>query len=248
MTTEEELLARRSDPEARAVLSDWLLEHGRKLRDVMPAEWHGLVDDAAAAADAAADADAAAAAADAADDDDDAADADADDDDAAAAADAAADADAAAAAADAADDDDDAADADADDDDDADDDAADDADDLGKHRNIFQLFKEPQMRAGLNLVQLAGRYGYGVTLVGWMRRVSGDEWEICAGHTSVIRTQGRRTLGALASDGPKGDHVCTEPSKLREDVHRLQPRRCMPADEKAWSEFVKKPKDWRGEE
>jgi hypothetical protein len=106
------------------------------------------------------------------------------------------------------------------------------------------LLEDLDMREGLKLIQLPGRYGYSVTLVGWLRRVAGDEYEMLPGHVSVVRTSGRRILDELAIDGPKDDHRCT-PCRGVEEVHRLIVRRPKPADEKAWAAYVKKPEDWR---
>jgi hypothetical protein len=95
------------------------------------------------------------------------------------------------------------------------------------------------MREGLKLIQIPGRYG-SVTLVGYMRRISG---EMLPGHVSVVRTSGERKLDALALDGPKRDHKCT-PCKGFEEINALRLRRAKPASEEAWGEFVAKPKDW----
>lgn len=103
------------------------------------------------------------------------------------------------------------------------------------------------MREGLNLVQVTGAYyGYAVTLVGWLRRVSGDEWELSPGYVTVMRT-GERDLGGLdklASTGPAKRYTTSEPATLPESIHRLLVRRCKPCDEKAWAKLVPRPSNW----
>jgi len=209
----------RSDPAVRSVLDDLVEEQtGRPPTRLGLALW--------IAADAGADADADDAAAGAAAAD--AADADADDADAA-------DAAAGAAAADAADAD--ADDADADDADDADADAAD-------ARLTKYLTKEPDMRNGLKIIQVPGRYaGWAVTRVGWLRRISGDEWEMIGART-IIRTGSPRPLDSLAADGPRKDHRLTDPAVAPEEIHRLVIRRSLPASVEAWAKHCPRPQNW----
>jgi len=226
MNIPQNLLDHRSEPDVRAVIEDIDQDHGRQSMRIGLALWiiHAAADDAddAAAADAA----------DAADD--------------AAADDAAADADAAA------DDDVDAADdADvdaADDADVADVDAADDADVADDRSPLLtkMLLEEPDMRNGLKLIQVPGRYGYSVTRVGWMRRVSGDEFELVNART-VTRTGDLRSLASLAQDGPKRDHRLSDMDEGVEEVHRLVIRRSRPASEASWLKHCPKPDDWRDE-
>lgn len=104
------------------------------------------------------------------------------------------------------------------------------------------------MRDGIKIIQLPGRYGYSVTRVGWLRRVSGDEWVLLAGAISLGRTSGERTVDELASDGPGKDHKLWPPSKGAEEIHRLVIRRSLVADEKAWAKHCPRPKDWQGSE
>lgn len=100
------------------------------------------------------------------------------------------------------------------------------------------------MKDGLTLIQIPGRYGYSVTRIGWLRRVSGDEWELMPGARSIVRTGSWRTLDSLASDGPKQDHRLTEPSKLAESVHRLLIRRALYASTEAWAKECPQPEGW----
>jgi hypothetical protein len=102
------------------------------------------------------------------------------------------------------------------------------------------------MSPGLKIFQVAGSYyGYGVTRVGWLRRVSGDEWEVLPGARTILRTGVPRPLDSLASDGPKKDHSLSDPSKGIEEIHRLTIRRSMPADLKAWAKHCPTPKGWQ---
>jgi hypothetical protein len=210
------LVDNRSAPGFRAKLDDFTMERGWLPARLGVALWVAAA--AAAAADDA-DADAAAAAADA--------DAAADDADAAAAA-----ADAAADAAAAAD-----ADADADA-------AAADADAIRK--SLHQLLTgEIDMRDGLKVIQVPGRYGYSLTLVGWLKRIVGDEFEIHNACT-VARTGNYRMDGLqkLASEGPKKGYDVTEPAKLPEEIHRLLVRRALPASVEAWAKACPRPKNF----
>jgi len=218
----QELLDRRSEPDCRAVLDDWHYDRDRKppLR-LGVALWLAAADAAAAAAAAAADADAA-----------DAADAAA-----AAAAAAVAAADAAAAAADA------AADADA---------AAADAADAARSLETFRkITLEPDMREGLKLVQLpGGYYGRSVTRVGWLKRVSGDEF-VLLNSISIWRKSGdfaQDGLERLAAEGPSKDYAVTKPAKSAEEIHRLVFRRALVADESKWAEACPQPKNWAASE
>jgi hypothetical protein len=144
-----------------------------------------------------------------------------------------------------------AAAADAVDDVDADDDAVAavavvDADGRNIRRSLHNLLtKEIDMRNGLRLIQVPGRYGYSVTLVGWVERVLGDEF-LLHNAVTVARTGGYRLDGLqkLASDGPgKRGYDVTEPAKQPEELHRLLVRRSLIADEKAWEKHCPKP-DW----
>lgn len=100
------------------------------------------------------------------------------------------------------------------------------------------------MRNGLKILQVPGRYGYSVTVVGWLRRVVGDEMELLNACT-VARTGNYRMDGLqkLASDGPKKGYDVTEPAKMVEDIHRLVIRRSINADPEKWPQSPK-PKGW----
>jgi hypothetical protein len=206
------LLDRRSEPDARAVLEDWYSAHDERVLFAAMARYaQGFrsADDAAAADDAVADDDD-----DAADDDDD--DADAADDDAA-----------------------DAADDDDDDDDAAADAAADDADaaDDASIEKRNQFWRGAEMKEGLLLVKFAGWYGRGLVRVGWVRRVSGDEYEMLPGAVSVWRRGAPLTpLDQLAALGPKKHkHHAVDPSLVVEPLHRWSGVRVLYCHEAAWA-------------
>jgi hypothetical protein len=108
------------------------------------------------------------------------------------------------------------------------------------------LTKEIDMRNGLKVFQLPGRYGYSVTLVGWFRRVAGDEYE--AHNVCTIARTGSYALDGLqklASAGPgKRGYDVTKAADMPEEIHRLLLRRVLPANEAAWREHSPKPKGW----
>ncbi len=130
----------------------------------------------------------------------------------------------------------------------ADDAAADDA--AGAFLQLQNLFsKDPNMKDGLKIVQVAGAYyGYSVTRVGWLRRVSGDEYELLNART-IARTGSYSLDGInkLASDGPRDKYRLSEGDKGPEEVHRLLIRRSVPASVDAWAKDCPRPKGWQGE-
>jgi len=106
------------------------------------------------------------------------------------------------------------------------------------------LIKEPDMRNGLKIIQVPGMYAnLAVTRIGWLRRVSGDEWELTGART-IVRTGSSRTLDSLAAHGPKGDHRLTASAEGPEEIHRLVIRRSLPADVKAWAPYCPRPDGW----
>jgi len=133
----------------------------------------------------------------------------------------------------------------------ADDDAADNLADLAHDDGRTVVVEEQtrwiageiDMREGLKIVKLpGGYYGRSVTRVGWLRRVSGDEWELLPGARSVWRTGGAMTpLDQLAAHGPGDNHQVSDPQAGIEEIHRLLLRRCLPADESAWAAHCPRP-------
>ena len=127
------------------------------------------------------------------------------------------------------------------------DDSAADADaadsDAFKENITNAIQKGAVVREGLTLFQVPGRYYYGVTIIGWVRHVGGDELEVL-GQCTVLRTGQPVSLSDLAVDGPGSGHSVSKPSRTIEQVHRLTIRRPIVADEKAWKKHCPKPKDW----
>ena len=212
------MIDRRSEPEWRTVVEDAAVEAGGDIR------WLGRLIPSAAAA-AAADA-ATAVAADAATTTADDAAATTTADDAAAVA----DDDAVAVA------DDDAVDAA---------DAADAATAADFVRAANRFFQGDDMREGLVLVVLPGRY-WSVTRVGWARRAAGDEWEL-HGAVTVTRAGSPVSLDVMAATGLPSAHAATPPARTPELLHRLTVRRVLVADEEAWLKHCPRPAEWAGE-
>lgn len=113
-------------------------------------------------------------------------------------------------------------------------------------RSAVPWDKELDLRNGLKIIQLRGRYGWAVTILGWLRRDSGDEWEIVNART-VRRTDGARTLASLAHRGPGDDHILSEQSEVIEETNRLLILRCLRANEAVWGPLCPRPADWRDE-
>jgi hypothetical protein len=207
-----------SEPESRAVLEDALSEQGRSLR------WLPV---AVAVADADADADAVAGAV---------ADADAGavaDADAGADAGAVAGADAGSVAGSVA-----GAVAGADADADA------DADAVAVNERLIRFLRgDPEVRPGLKLVVTPGTSYWGMTQVGWLRRVEGDEWELVGART-LQRIGDLVPISTLADKGPGKTIKLLPASKEPEELHRLIIRRCIPATESAWIKHCPKPAGW----
>ena len=114
--------------------------------------------------------------------------------------------------------------------------------DANAYANRF-LREEPDMRNGLVLIKTPGYYG-GPTRVGWLRRVSGDLYELLPGFRSVSRESGSRELAEVAGDGPAKDHKLGVPSKVAEDINAFLVWRAVRADEKAWAKECPRPKGW----
>lgn len=106
----------------------------------------------------------------------------------------------------------------------------------------------PQMRIDGG----GGGYGdggyYPYVLVGWVRRVAGDEYDV-VGARCVRRFGESQALAGLAARGPlrereKQPTDLLEPAALPERIHRLLVRRCLPCDEKAWAKDCPRPEGW----
>ena len=103
------------------------------------------------------------------------------------------------------------------------------------------------MRNGLKIIAyLPGRYGYGLTRVGWLRRVNGDEYELLGART-IWRAKGNFQMGGLnklAAEGLGKDYEASDADTMPEELHRLLIRRSLSANEEAWAEHCPRPKDW----
>lgn len=120
-------------------------------------------------------------------------------------------------------------------------DAAAAADDAEAISNTRRYWRVEDMREGLLLIQVPGRY-WGVTRVGWARRVEGDEWEWRG--VTVVRTGAVRTLASLAFEGPMEDHDVTPMDETTELLHRFSPRRVLLANPEVWGKPCPKPEGW----
>lgn len=107
--------------------------------------------------------------------------------------------------------------------------------------NTRRYWRVEDMREGLLLIQVPGRY-WGVTRVGWARRVEGDEWEWRG--VTVVRTGAVRTLASLAFEGPMEDHDVTPMDETTELLHRFSPRRVLLANPEVWGKPCPKPEGW----
>jgi hypothetical protein len=101
------------------------------------------------------------------------------------------------------------------------------------------------MRDGLKIIVLPGSRYYNVVRIGWLRRVSGDEYELVNART-VVRTASYEAggLARLASHGIEKRYKLSTADEGVEEIHRLVIRRSMPATEKSWAKDCPKPKGW----
>lgn len=101
------------------------------------------------------------------------------------------------------------------------------------------------MRNCLMVVQVPGLY-YRVTMIGWVRRIKGDEYDILPGARTIIRNRNAspRTIASLASAGPQDDHTLSTPSDGVEFAHRFGLFRPTPANHEAWIAHCPMPTDW----
>ena len=105
------------------------------------------------------------------------------------------------------------------------------------------------MSPGLKILQIQITLYRAITFVGWLRRVSGDEYELMPGSRIVTRKPGAQWswngIDELASKGPGTKYALTDPAQAPEELHRLgNIRRSKPADEKVWTRDCPRPKDW----
>lgn len=103
------------------------------------------------------------------------------------------------------------------------------------------------MNPGLYLIQIPVTNYYAVTVVGWLRRLHGDEYELAPGARVVTRIRGAADwngIALLAEEGPGQRYKLHEPMKTSEPLHRLTMRRPKPCIESPWLQHVPRPSDW----
>jgi len=105
------------------------------------------------------------------------------------------------------------------------------------------------MREGLSIITIRDgcrkRSPTGwVAYVGWLRRASGDEWELLPGARSVWRTgEAMPLLDQLAMHGLDDDHRVSDP-QAGIGIHRLLIHYYLPANEAAWAAHCPRPPRW----
>jgi hypothetical protein len=87
----------------------------------------------------------------------------------------------------------------------------------------------------------AGSYPY--VLIGWAKRFGGDEYDI-HGARIIKRFGNTAALSDLAENGPKKDTQLLMASVLPERINRIHVTRCIPCNPKAWKKECPRPKDW----
>ena len=110
------------------------------------------------------------------------------------------------------------------------------------------LTQEPDMSPGLKIVQISITYYRAITFVGWLWRVSGDEYKLAPGARIVLRKSGVawswNGVHEMAEQGPGERYGLSDEFKAPEELHRLLIRRSVPCNEKAWAKHCPRPKDW----
>lgn len=102
------------------------------------------------------------------------------------------------------------------------------------------------MREGLTILVTRGTW-YGLTRMGWLRRIAGDEWELVGSRVLMRRGSPVSLVKIAEAKKLPRDHELLPPSKMPEAVHRLQMVRNVDihADDIAnWAELLPRPKDW----
>lgn len=105
------------------------------------------------------------------------------------------------------------------------------------------------MRPGLKIIQIQVTSWRAITFVGWLRRVSGDEYELMPGARIVTRKSGKSAdwngVDDLAANGPGAKYQLAPAMQAPEELHRLgNIRRSKPANEGAWAKHCPRPKNW----
>jgi hypothetical protein len=112
--------------------------------------------------------------------------------------------------------------------------------------NLFQSVDFDMLHDGIYLLRLRGGwYGRGIPVIGWLRRVGGDWWQLLPGARVVARRDDDMTsIAVLAGSGPTSSHVMRDPSTAVEIVNALGILRIFIADEAAWSKDCPRPAGW----
>lgn len=108
------------------------------------------------------------------------------------------------------------------------------------------LLEDFDMEPGLYLMQIPIT-NRAITIVGWLRRIHGDEYELAPGARIVTRLHGSPSwdgIAKLAENGPGDSYKLYDPMKTSEPLHRLIMRRPKPCIESAWIAHVPRPGDW----
>lgn len=104
------------------------------------------------------------------------------------------------------------------------------------------------MEPGLHLVQISITNYYSIVIVGWLRRIRGDEYELVPGARIITRKPGEPAdwngFDDLATKGPGKKYKLHPAMKAAEPLHRLMIRRSKSADEKVWTKDCPRPEGW----
>lgn len=102
------------------------------------------------------------------------------------------------------------------------------------------------MEPGLYIFQIAITYYRAVTLIGWLRRKHGDEYELVEPRviTRIRGTHSWNGIQMLADAGPGKDYKVYPPGEKPRPMHRLLMPIPAQANEKAWAKDAPRPKNW----
>lgn len=103
------------------------------------------------------------------------------------------------------------------------------------------------MDPGLYLIMVAVTHYRAVLMVGWLRRLHGDEYQLEPGARVITRISGGADwngIAKLAEGGPGTRYKLHEPMLTPEPLHRLVMKRPKPCIEAAWIEYMPRPNKW----
>ena len=116
----------------------------------------------------------------------------------------------------------------------------------GGNIQLFKNHKEHDLKNGLRIVSIPGGY-YPYVLVGWLRRVAGDDWEMVSARV-ISRFGANQQLAVLAEKGPAKDTKLLEASTQPEDFHRLLINRSIRCNPESWAAACPRPLAWIDED